>query len=547
MGIASTLKYNKWKFIMTAVVVIVGLNAVAVAREPDAPQYKASALVLASDLAIRVDTFPRTAVAIFNGGTVARLAANYAGTGIAPEDLIPEIVSISPVENTAVVDIDAIHPDPQLAALYANAAGRALAEELNRVGPGLGSFALQIEASAPVEPLVVSRLPTVLFSGVAALLMVAGLASLVAFLQGSGHAVPLFRGPVRNLETQGDLDDDSSDESGGDATKAIIGTVKLGKQALSPTIEPQADAKAQKAVEPGRPSVTTFERSLAPPPAPRAEEPVPHSISTRDDLVPIQPLISPLQKLEQPSPMHPLLFVDEEAAHVLESIEGVDAIFAARLVAAGITSIEELSSAEGKWLSDAIEVRRDIVVDWVSQAVRLTSAPVESPEPDMNQLDDEEQSELDSEAGVHSLLETGISSHQVEMQTSEGEADQVGSSSPVGGREQSSGPTDSPSAVRTAPPMASGSTTNGYKKPPPTLTRPSEGDDDALTLRSVRGIGAVFAERLITVGIATIDDLANANASGLAYTMEVRYGTVADWIKQAKSLSSPGVGEFEAQ
>ena len=60
----------------------------------------------------------------------------------------------------------------------------------------------------------------------------------------------------------------------------------------------------------------------------------------------------------------------------------------------------------------------------------------------------------------------------------------------------------------------------------------SDVNDDDLTLRSIRGIGAVFAERLTTVGIATVDDLASANASSLAYTMEVRYGTVADWINR---------------
>lgn len=91
--------------------------------------------------------------------------------------------------------------------------------------------------------------------------------------------------------------------------------------------------------------------------------------------------------------------------------------------------------------------------------------------------------------------------------------------------------------------MAPAGSANGYRKPPPGRMDVSDVNDDDLTLRSIRGIGAVFAERLTTVGIATVEDLASANASSLAYTMEVRYGTVADWIKQARVLSSSQDGE----
>lgn len=91
--------------------------------------------------------------------------------------------------------------------------------------------------------------------------------------------------------------------------------------------------------------------------------------------------------------------------------------------------------------------------------------------------------------------------------------------------------------------MAPEGKTNGYRKPPPSKPSSTTNSDEDLTLRSIRGIGAVFAERLISVGIATVEDLADANASSLAYTMEVRYGTVADWIKQARALgTSPDVG-----
>lgn len=520
MDVASTLRLNKWKFIGLFLAVIASLNVVALAREPDAPLYKTKALVVASELAIRVDGLPRTAVAIFNAGTVARLAASYAGTGISPDELIPAIVDITPVEGTTVLDIDAIHPDPELAALYANAAGRALAEEMNRIGPGLGSFALQVEAPVNVIPLEVSRLPNIIFSIVAAALLVAGLAALVAFLQASDRKVPLFAGPQRpERPVAGPTEEPRPEDE-------IIGTVKMGSQ---PAIQPPERQMEQPAVGPRQAARPAIERSITPPPPPRPEPQTTPSVSTRDQLDRFEPLITPLEKIEQPSPLHPLLFVDEEAAHVLESVEGVDAVFAARLVAAGITSLGELGAADGKWLSDAIEVRRDIVVDWISQASRLTTAQ-EDVSPDLHPERDD------------SGIDESTTLDEIEAQAP---SDVAAGSMEAGTSDRENAPSDDESsAARGAPPMAPEGTANGYRKPPPgRLARVDVGDDD-LTLRSIRGIGAVFAERLTTVGIATVEDLASANASSLAYTMEVRYGTVADWIKQARVLSSTPDGEL---
>ncbi|MDH3193186.1 MAG: helix-hairpin-helix domain-containing protein [Acidimicrobiia bacterium] len=495
MDVASTLRLNKRKFITVFLVVVATLNVVALAREPDVPLYKTKALVVASELAIRVDGLPRTAVAIFNGGTVARLAANYAGTGISPDDLIPAIVDISPVEGTTVLEIEAIHPDPELAALYANAAGRALAEEMNRIGPGLGSFALQVEAPIVETPLEVSRLPNIVFSVVAGALLVAGLAALVGFLQASDRNVPFFKGPARPTSRPTETPEPEQD---------IIGTVKMGSQPAIPAPERPVEQPAVASPHTARPAI---ERSITPPPPPRPEPQTTPSIASGEEIDAFEPLVTPLEKIAQPSPLHPLLFVDEEAAHVLEIVEGVDAVFAARLVAAGITSLEELGTADGKWLSDAIEVRRDIVVDWISQASRLHAQEANS--------DDDTIDESEPQPDLASGLTDIPTSDDLPTQSDEGS-----------------------SAARGAPPLAPAGSTNGYRKPPPGRRDMANAGDDNLTLRSIRGIGAVFAERLTTVGIATVEDLASANASSLAYTMEVRYGTVADWIKQARALSS---------
>ena len=507
MDVLTTLRLNAGKFLAVLAVAIAALNVVAGMREPRTPLYKTEALVVASELGIRVDAFPRTAVAIFNGGTVARLAASYAGTGISPDDLIPAIVDIAPVENTSVVEIDAIHPDPELAALYANAAGRALAEELNRVGPGLGTFALQIEANVPVDPLEVSLLPTVAFSVVAGLLLVGGIAALVAAIQSTGRTVPLFAGRVSGPETTDTNDEDEPDDP-------VIGTVRYREPPVPALNGPTHDTDTPPRVEASksaRASQAAIERSVAAPPPPRQEPTLSGAMSTREDLNELEPLIPSLEKINQPSPTHPLLFIDEEAAHVLESVEGVDSVFAARLVAAGITSLAELQGADGKWLSDAIEVRRDIVVDWISQAGRLIA------------IDEDDEASRASQEGS-----------QFEANTSDTDG-------PGPTEEPSTFSTDRadrPSSVRGGPPIGPATPANGYKKPPPTSQAVAEDGED-LTLRSIRGIGAVFAERLLSVGIASVEDLANANASSLAYTMEVRYGTVADWIKQARSLNAP--------
>ena len=120
-----TLKRSPLLFFVLAAAVVYTVNMLALLNEPDEPQYHAEALVVANELGIRVDAFPRTAVAIFNGGTVATLAAERAGTGISPDKLIPDIVTVEPVEGTGVVEIDAVHEDPDTAALYANVAGQA--------------------------------------------------------------------------------------------------------------------------------------------------------------------------------------------------------------------------------------------------------------------------------------------------------------------------------------------------------------------------------------------------------------------------------------
>ena len=143
---------RRWLWLWAILVVGVTAAVVISSTVDNETLYKTEALVVATELTVRVDSFPGTATAIFEGGTVAELAADRAGTGIDPNDLIPDIATISPVDGTSVIRVRALHQDPNLAALYANASAEALVEELNRVGPGLGVFAVHAGASVPRSP-----------------------------------------------------------------------------------------------------------------------------------------------------------------------------------------------------------------------------------------------------------------------------------------------------------------------------------------------------------------------------------------------------------
>lgn len=173
---------SRW-LVLLGIGLAVALAVVAIGElsRPNEPVYHAESLVVANELAIRVESLPRTAVAIFNSSGVAELAVSLSGTEVDPDYLIREIVNAEPVENTNVIEVDAMHTDPELAAAYANAAGEALAQELNRIGAGLGSFSLHVRAEVPDAPVPTGRLQLLvaaLIAGAAAAIAAAGLYSL---------------------------------------------------------------------------------------------------------------------------------------------------------------------------------------------------------------------------------------------------------------------------------------------------------------------------------------------------------------------------------
>ncbi|MDF1596564.1 MAG: hypothetical protein P1T08_10800 [Acidimicrobiia bacterium] len=343
LDIVTTLRRGWLQFLLLALIVISAVNFVAWIVEPDEPLYHAEALVVASQLEIRVESFPRTAVAIFNGGTVAALAAERAGTGILPADLIPDIVTAEPLENTWVVGIEALHPDPELAALYANAAGQALAEELNRVGPGFGEFALQIEATVPTTPLAGPRLLIIVLSVVAGLASAIGMATLITFyVKGlqpdpSARPVSVVRTHADSAHSVGATGDqwETWDEDGSAYRRTAGGDGQGRRLAVAPT-----DGRDQ---------------------------------DEQSDLVGDQPLVVFMDEMQRSAPVRSLISSHEAASEVVESINGIGPIFGARLATAGITTLKDLANADPRWLAGAIDVRRQVVVDWIEQAVDLTA------------------------------------------------------------------------------------------------------------------------------------------------------------------------------
>lgn len=144
------------------------------------PRYEAATLVVATDLGIRADQLPRFAETVFRGGRVARTTAQDTSTSIAPEDLIPEHVRLEPLEDNVLLRVVGADHDPDEAARLSHAAAVALATELNRAGPGVGSFTIQEPAQVPTRAIpTLGRLLPVGITGAAGLLFVLASASLL--------------------------------------------------------------------------------------------------------------------------------------------------------------------------------------------------------------------------------------------------------------------------------------------------------------------------------------------------------------------------------
>lgn len=128
-----------------------GIGAPAV-QSLQPPVYEAEALVVATQLELSSETLPRYAEAVFDSGSVARDVASDPRIDIAVESLIPDSVDVVTALDSVALVVVGHDPDPQTAVVLANQAARAFVMELNRPGPGVGTFAIQDLADVPEEP-----------------------------------------------------------------------------------------------------------------------------------------------------------------------------------------------------------------------------------------------------------------------------------------------------------------------------------------------------------------------------------------------------------
>lgn len=166
-----------WVVLLAAV--LGGLLAARVPAVTGGGIYQAEAVVTARDLVIEPEQLPQTAGAIFSAGEVARTAVELAGVDIDPIDLIPDHVRLEPVENTVVLRVVAVDGEAETAAALANGAARGLVMELQRLGSGVGSFALHTPAVVPVEPTSGPPIPPAVIGVLAGLLFGMGVVGLV--------------------------------------------------------------------------------------------------------------------------------------------------------------------------------------------------------------------------------------------------------------------------------------------------------------------------------------------------------------------------------
>lgn len=150
------LRTYGWLFSLI-VIGVVGLSLVVGPKTLGTKKdYRASALVVASDLVIKPDGLPRLAEAVFEAGSVAENAVISGTLPFEANELIPRKAELVTIQDTVALEVVGIDRDPAMAARIANSVAQALVNALNKAGPRLGTFILQDTARPPKDPEVVA-------------------------------------------------------------------------------------------------------------------------------------------------------------------------------------------------------------------------------------------------------------------------------------------------------------------------------------------------------------------------------------------------------
>jgi hypothetical protein len=135
------------RLVLVAWVVIVAV-AVPVGLMSRDRSVHVEALVVAQRLDMGLEALQRYGEAVFNNGEVAReVAETYGGQAV---EVVPDRVSLATEPDSVMFRVIGHAPDPETAAAIANLAAGAFVEALNRLGAGVGVFAVQAEADPNV-------------------------------------------------------------------------------------------------------------------------------------------------------------------------------------------------------------------------------------------------------------------------------------------------------------------------------------------------------------------------------------------------------------
>jgi hypothetical protein len=176
---------RRYVSVVVAGTLLTVLVAVTLSPPPPPEQYHASALVVARELvSVRAEQLPRLAEAIFAGNNVGQRTVREVDLPIRAEELVPTYANVEVVEGTVVIRVIGMAEDRRLASTIANESAEALVSELDRLGAGVGTFALQERAPVPLDPAPQEvRIPPTLIGVVAGLILGTGLAFLLLVLR----------------------------------------------------------------------------------------------------------------------------------------------------------------------------------------------------------------------------------------------------------------------------------------------------------------------------------------------------------------------------
>lgn len=222
--VASRLGWGIRKYVLVLVAALATTLTLALTGPADGVlspdrSYEASALVVARQLTIRPEQFPRAAEAVFTGGSVAEVVADQLGGDVDPGFVIPDLVRLEPVTDTIALRVIGRSASPARAAVIANLTADAFVMELNRLGPGVGEFAVQDQARPPLRRTARTSV---------AVPLVVGVVSGLAFGLGLIGLILTLRRPVV------DVREAASAAGGGDLLTAIVELPSTRRRAVLP-------------------------------------------------------------------------------------------------------------------------------------------------------------------------------------------------------------------------------------------------------------------------------------------------------------------------